>query len=309
MNVKNFDLNLLRVFAAIDTERNVSRAAAKIGLSQPAMSNALARLRKACDDPLFVRTPSGMEPSALAVEMAGTVHETLSRIERIFGGSGDFDPKRMARKFRLLMSDAGQLVVLPVLMQELARHAPAIAIEVAQIPRERFVESLQNGFADLAVSHLTSVQAGIHEERLFDDTYCCVAAPDHPFPTGRMTLQDFARAKHVMVSSGNAETYVDAVLAKRRLRREVVLTVAQYHLAIEIARSTSLVATVPRLSVQSSRDIRIMDLPFPVPKAQVRQFWHRRVNNDPANQWLRAFLHQALDKRKQMHGADHGRSG
>jgi DNA-binding transcriptional LysR family regulator len=299
MNVKNFDLNLLRVFAAVDVERNVSKAAARIGLSQPAMSNALARLRTAFDDPLFVRTTTGMEPTALAVQMATGVHDTLSRFERVIGGPSDFDPQRVNRRFRLLMTDAGQLVVLPALMKALSNTARGIAIEVVEIPRERFIESLQSGFADLAISHLTSSRAGIHEEALFDDTYCCVAATRHPSLCGKISLQQFVKAKHVTITSGNAETHVDRVLSKKRLGREVALTVTQYHIAIEAVRATSLIATVPLRSVQPTHDVQVLELPFEVPVAQIRQFWDRRVHTDPANQWLRNFLKTSLEDRKQ----------
>lgn len=290
MNTNNFDLNLLRVFAAIDAERNVSRAAAKIGLSQPAMSNSLARLRKACNDALFVRTPSGMEPTALALEMSGNVHDALTRLERVLGGPGDFDPQRVQRRFRLLMSDAGQMIVLPKLMQALAKDAPGVAIETVQLPRERFLEALQNGAADLAISHLTTLRAGIYQEALFDDTYCCVAALKHSYLREKITMQQFLKAKHVVISSGNAEVHIDRLLGKKKLTRDIGLTVSQYHVALEVVRGTSLVATVPRLSVGLLPALQVLELPFHVPKAQIRQLWHRRVHNDPANQWLRNFM-------------------
>lgn len=288
------DLNLLRVFAAVDAERNVSRAASKIGLTQPAMSNALSRLRRVCDDPLFVRTPSGMEPTALAIEMAGAVHEALAHFERAFGGPGEFDPQRVARRFRLLMSDAGQIVVLPTLMRALSRSAPGITIEAAQIPRELVVESLQNGSADIAISHLSSLRAGIYQEPLFDDSYCCVASAKHPALRGSITAQQFAGAKHVAIASGNAETLVERTLSKRRLTREIALIVTQYHIAIEVVRATRLIATVPLRSVRSRSDIQVMAHPLSIPKAQIRIFWHKRVHKDPANQWLRKFLRETL---------------
>ncbi len=288
------DLNLLRVFAAVDAERNVSRAASKIGLTQPAMSNALSRLRRVCDDPLFVRTPSGMEPTALALEMAAAVHEALAHFERAFGGPGEFNPQRVIRRFRVLMSDAGQIVVLPTLMRALSLSAPGITIEAVQIPREQVVESLQNGSADIAISHLSSLRAGIYQEPLFDDSYCCVASAKHPVLRGSISAQQFASAKHVAIASGNAEALVERTLSKKRLTRDIALIVTQYHIAIEVVRATRLVATVPLRSVRSRTDVQVMAHPLSIPKAQIRVFWHRRVHNDPANQWLRKFLRETL---------------
>jgi DNA-binding transcriptional LysR family regulator len=296
MNIKSFDLNLLRVFAAVDSERNVSRAAAQIGLSQPAMSNALSRLRKACNDPLFVRSPGGMEPTALALEMAGPVHEAIAQLERALGGPAKFDPERVNRTFRLLMSDAGQLVVLPALMKALALKAPGIAIEAIQVPREQYIQALENGFADLAISHLASFPAGLLQQPLFDDSYCCVASLQHPSLRGSISITQFATARHVVVASGNAEAHVERVLAGRKLKRDVSLSVTQYHIAIEAVRSTSLVATVPRLSVRPSDDVQVLNLPFDLPKAEVRLFWHRRVHKDPANKWFREFLTASTSK-------------
>jgi DNA-binding transcriptional LysR family regulator len=296
MNVKVFDLNLLRVFAAVDSERNVSRAAAQIGLSQPAMSNALSRLRKACNDPLFVRTPGGMEPTALALEMAGPVHEALAQLDRALGGSANFDPKRVNRTFRLVMSDAGQLVVLPALMEALAHNAPGIAIEAVQIPREQYVQALENGFADLAISHLTSFPPGLLQEPLFEDSYCCVASAQHPSFHGSISVAQFAAARHIVVASGNAEAHVERTFAGLKQKRDVALSVTQYHIAIEAVRPTSLIATVPRLSVRASDNVQVMDLPFEVPKAEVRLFWHRRVHKDPANKWLREFLTKSTNQ-------------
>jgi DNA-binding transcriptional LysR family regulator len=293
MNAKGIDLNLLRVFAAVDAERNVSKAAARLGLTQPAMSNALARLRKICGDPLFVRTPIGMEPTSMATDMAPAIHDGLLKFEKALDRPRAFNPTRVNRRFRLLMSDAGQLVVLPTLMRQLSLSAQGVTFEAIQMPREQFLDALQSGTADLAVSHLASMRAGIHAEALFEDTYCCVASQE-TF-RGPLTLQHFAKARHVAIASGNAEAHVDRMLAKKHLKRDIALTVTQYHIAIECVRATSLVATVPCRSVHQQLGVRILELPIALPKAQIRQYWHTRTNNDPANQWLRSFLRTSLN--------------
>jgi DNA-binding transcriptional LysR family regulator len=290
MNIRNFDLNLLRVFAAVERERSVSRAAVLVGLSQPAMSNALSRLRHACGDPLFVRTPAGMEPTALAIEMAVPVNDALDRLEQALGGAAAFRPDRLSRGFRLLMSDAGQRVVLPLLMNALAETAPEAVIEVVQLPREQYAEALQIGLADLAVGHLSTLRAGIHQQPLFSDSYVCIAAEAHPVLRGSLSLQQFVSARHVAIAAGSAEAQLERVLAGKRMKRKVALTVAQYHAAIDVVRSTALLATLPRRSVGTGQGIQVLDLPFGLSEARIRQFWHRRQHNDAANAWLRELL-------------------
>jgi DNA-binding transcriptional LysR family regulator len=298
MNAKNFDLNLLRVFAAVDQARNVSRASAMINLSQPAMSNALARLRKACKDPLFVRTSSGMEPTALALEMAPAVHEALAHLDRALGGPAEFSPGRAQRKFRILMSDAGQDVVLPLLLNSLATKAPGISIESVQMAREHYAETLEVGAADLALGSINSTRAGIYQQVLFHDSYCCVASAEHPVFRGTVTLKQFASARHVVIESGGAESAVQRSLEARHLERDIALSVSQYHTAIETVRHTSLIATVPLRSVGAGSGLQTMRLPVDVAPAQVKIMWHRRLHKDPANSWLRALLKEVFATEK-----------
>lgn len=290
MNIKTFDLNLLRVFAAIHAERNVSRAATVVGLSQPAVSNALLRLRRACDDPLFVRTGDGMAPTALADKMILPVRQALVHLEQALEQRTEFDPGRLDRTFRILTSDVGAAAVLPPLMKALAKEAPGVVLEALQIAHEQYAKALQEGKADLAIGHLPFLTSGFLQQRLFDDTYCCIASARHPQLRGEVRMSQFVAAQHVAIASGNADAQVDRELARRRRRRTVVLKVAEYHTAVEVVAATALIATVPRRAMQSARGLQTMPLPFALPPARVRQFWHSRADQDLANRWLRARL-------------------
>lgn len=287
MNVNAFDLNLLRVFAAMDRERNVSRAAAVVGLSQPAMSNALSRLRRACDDQLFIRTSNGMEPTPLARKMAGPVMDALTQVERALSVRQGFNPRTARATFRLLMTDVSQMAILPPLIDHVMAEAPGITIEVLQVPRERYAEALHVGEVDLAIGHISTARSGLYQRHLFDDTYCCVAALNHPTLKGSIDLPAFLDASHLTVATGNAEQLVRQALSGEGHSLKVVLRLPQYHTAIAVVRATRLIATIPRLALRNLTGVQVLDLPIELPAAEVRQFWHARNHTDAAHKWLR----------------------
>ncbi|MBN9428613.1 MAG: LysR family transcriptional regulator [Burkholderiales bacterium] len=294
MNIKTFDLNLLKVFAAIYKERNVSRAALAVGLSQPAVSNALQRLRRTCNDPLFVRVTGGVMPTALAEELAAPVEQAMLRLEQAFENRLGFDPRYAERRFRLLTSDVGERTLLPLLMRKLAAEAPGVCIEAAQIPHEQYRDVLQDGRADLAIGHLDFLKSGFHQQHLFDDSYCCVASKRHPRFRDRISLADFVAAQHVSVVSGNADGQVERELARLRLRRSISLQVTHYHTAVEVVASSTLIATIPRQALKETKGIRAFAMPLNLQTADVRQFWHRRMHHNPAHRWLRGLLFNLL---------------
>lgn len=290
MNIKGFDLNLLRVFAAVDSARNVSKAAAMIGLSQPAMSNALARLRKACDDQLFVRTPAGMAPTALAIEMSPAVREALAQMERALGGPAEFLPQRAHRRFRILMSDAGQSVIVPSLMNALTDKAPGITIESLQMPREHYAEILEMGGADVAIGSINTSRAGIHQQLLFNDSYCFIVRSDHPYLRNSLSFKQFASSRHIVVANGGAEELIQRAFDDRNAERVVALNVPQYHTAVETVRQTDLIAAIPSRLLGSDHGLQKLTPPIELPPAHVKMHWHRRFDGDPGNVWLRSLL-------------------
>lgn len=290
MNIKTFDLNLLRAFVAIYAERNVSRAARATGLSQPAMSNALLRLRKASSDVLFVRTTYGMEPTMLAEKLIGPVRQALTILQHSLEKSHGFDPRQSQRTFCILMSDAGESAILPRLMSAVLREAPNVRIEAVRCPNEQYSKVLQSGEADLAIGNLTFLKSGFYQQRLFGDPYCCIARKRHPFIDGSLPLQQYLQSQHVSIATGNADELVERVLSKRRVKRRVSVRVTHYRVAVDIVERTNLLATVPRNATHNARGIQVLPVPLKLPAADVRQFWHRRAHKDPAIQWLRGVL-------------------
>lgn len=288
MNIKNFDLNLLRVFVAVYEQRSVSRAAHVIGLSQPAMSNALLRLRRACNDRLFVRTRLGMEPTALADRLAGPMREALETIEAALGDSLGFDPAVSDRKFRLLMSDVGEAVILPRLSDALAQDAPGLTLYALRFQHDAYADALASGEADLAIGNLQFLKPAHYQQRLFTDRYFCVVRRGHPLAeAGDVDMSAYLAARHIATTVGNADTLVDAALSRLHVRRRVALSVTHYHVAATVAGQTDLVVVLPEHAIPVTDALHVMPLPFSVPPALVRQFWHRRFHDDPANRWLR----------------------
>jgi DNA-binding transcriptional LysR family regulator len=287
MNLHKLDLNLLPVFAALYRQRNVSRAANEVGLTQSAMSNALSRLRSSCDDPLFVRTRGGMVPTALADILAGPVLEALQTLENGFSQPFGFNAEHSERTFSLLMSDIGEAVVLPKLIQALYATTPGIKIQAIRLPRSEYAQAMESGTADLAVGNLDFLKAGYYQQRLFDDSYSCIARADHPVIAEALTLEQYLAAGHVFVKTGNTEPLVENALSQRHGRRNIRLEVAQYHIAAKVVAETDLIASVPQNTARGLANLKVFPLPFDMPTAEVRQFWHERNHHDPANQWLR----------------------
>lgn len=289
MNINTLDLNLLRVFNAVYSERNVSKAALTLGITQPAISNALVRLRRVCGDPLFVRTSKGMEPTTAAVEMSEPIRQAMEILKASFESSSTFNPLTAERRFKLLMSDAGETVILAKLMVILLNEAPHVQIETVQVSHDRYAQMLEDGLADLAFGNLPFLRAGFYQQKLFSDPYMCIANRSHEkVKNGVIKLADFAQASHIHVASGNADGLVDQAMARMRLARTMQLRLSNYHVAVEIVSKTSLLAAVPVKVITPA--VQAVTLPFKVPVAEVRQFWHRRVHHDEANRWLRGIL-------------------
>lgn len=287
MNPLNFDLNLLRVFVALYKTRKVSDAAQIMGLTQPAMSNALKRLRQHCNDPLFVRMGQEMVPTDLANAMAGPFHDAIKSIEQGLARSMPFDPSSSEHTFRILSSDVGERVILPPLMQRIHETAPRIRVVANQIAPAEYAQALKSGLADLAIGNLTFIQQGYYQQHLFDDNYVCITREGHPLGKEPVTLARYLACDHVMSKSGNADRLVDQELAKCQQRRVIKLEIAHYYGCATVVSQSDLIATVPKRVVEGIPRIQQLPLPLQIPAARVRQFWHRRSHQDPANQWLR----------------------
>lgn len=304
MDVEKLDLNLLRVFDALIEDGNLTRAGYRLGLSQPAMSHALARLRKRTGDSLFIRVPSGMEPTGYALRIAPSVREGLRLLEGAMEGEATFNPETCTRTFQILMSDIGELAYLPRLVRRLKDVAPSVDIRVLQLPRESYAEAFISGDADLAIGFLPGLRAGFYQQRLFTDSYVCVVREDHPRVRDSITLKQFVEESHVLIEPGGSRftsvaqptsttSLIEHYLAERGLARRFALRVPHFVVVPDIVQSTDLIATLPSYAIRHARPhagLKLLPLPLEVPSFEIRQFWHQRNHDDPANRWLRGLI-------------------
>jgi DNA-binding transcriptional LysR family regulator len=289
-----YDLNLLLVFEALMKERNVTSAASSIGLTQPTLSHALNRLRKTCGDPLFVRTPKGMQPTAAAEAMHEPIKQALTLIRGSLLQKQSFDPAHGSRLFKLLLTDIGTVTFLPGLIRHLEEHAPSVSIETSQISQDEYKDALQSGAVDLAIGQMPLMVSGFFQQRIFEDEFVCVVGAHHPRIRAAPSVEAYLAEKHVRVSvPGRQSSAVDQALNDQDLMRRVMVTVPQYLAILPILANSELMATVPFrvfLAMRRSDELRTYALPFSVPPVVVRQFWHERSHGDPGLVWLRSTI-------------------
>lgn len=302
--MEGVDLNLLRVFDALMEDGNLTRAGFRLGLSQPAMSHSLAKLRKITGNALFVRVPSGMQPTDLAVSMAPSVRDGIQLLESALETRAGFDPKACKKTFQILLSDIGELVYLPRLMNRLREEAPAVNVRALGLPREAYAEAFVNGEADLAIGHLPSLRGGFYQQRLFSDSYVCLVRKDHPRIKGHLTTSQFVSESHLLIEPGGSPTrsaslqtstttLFEHYLASQNLTRRIALRVPHFTVVSDILLSTELLATLPSYVVRHMPHrpgLQMLKLPFETPSFEIKQFWHTRNHDDTANRWLRGVV-------------------
>ena len=296
MDIKKVDLNLLIVFDALLRTRNVSRAAESLGMSQPATSSALARLRRLLDDPLFVRSSRGIVPTAYAEGLAVPLQEVLDRIRSEILERPKFDPATARRTFVLGLSDIGEFVFLPRILEYVNRAAPTVSLATANVVDEKALEPmLRAGEVDVAIGNFRDPgSALLYQQRLFGHSHVVVVRKDHPGIGDRITAQQYAKADHAVVHPGGlTELDFEEALQKQGIGRRVVLSAKAYLAVPAILRRSNLVFTVPYAIGATLTDfphVKMLPPPFPTPRANVRQYWHARFHHDPASQWIRGVV-------------------
>jgi DNA-binding transcriptional LysR family regulator len=294
MNITDLDLNLLRAFDAIATEGSVTVAGERIGLSQPAMSNALARLRTLFGDPLFVRTPRGMRPTPFAQQLERPVREALRLIQTALQQHAGFEPGSSGNTFRFHMSDIGEMVFLPGLLERVKRDAPGVRIEVVRIPVKDVHAALEAGELDLAVGFLPGLTTGMRQQPLFREHYVCMLRADHPVIGAKVSVKQFREAAHVLVSyTGTGHQVIEETIVAQGLSERIAVRVPHFLVVPMILARTDLVVIVPsRVAAVFSGlgNFKVLKLPLHMPSFEVRLHWHQRFHQDPANRWLRQVM-------------------
>lgn len=296
VHLSNVDLNLLVVFDALIAEGHATRAAERIGLTQPAVSHALNRLRALFGDPLFVRSPRGMVPTPLAQDIAASVRSILEQVEGILLGSRSFDSSSSTRQFTLGLSDYAAFVLLPCLTARLDREAPGVSLIVRNTSRSVGLAMLETGSVELIAGNFPDAPTHMREELLYEEDFICAVRGNHSSLTGTIDLERYLSLRHLQVSmKGNPRGYVDAVLAEKGLRRNVAVTVGHFLMAPMLVDASDLVATEPRrlfATLAGRLPLKLFPPPIDIPPFQVVQTWHARYDMDPGHQWLRSVLHE-----------------
>jgi len=289
MNLRSIDLNLLVALEALLTERHVTKAAARVGLSQPAMSNALGRLRAMFSDELLVRTATGMKPTPRASELLDPLRQVLRQVERVLESDSGFDPMTSDRLFTVRMSDILAYLLLPLLA---ARRPPGsgVGFNVLHLPPAVTVDALERDDVDVAVSMGLDHSNAIRAKKLMQDRMVCIMRKGHPAARRGLTFESFIAQEHMKVSISPTDLrFVDDVLAGLGHRRRIVLNVPHWLVAPQVLKKTDLVAVMPGYLAAAlmDSDLRMEEVPFKSAPFQWMMYWHRRYDQNRPNRWLR----------------------
>jgi DNA-binding transcriptional LysR family regulator len=299
--MRNLDLKDLEILDAVYKTRNVSQASDKVELSQPTISIRLGRLRKHFRDPLFVRTSVGMQPTPRADALIPAIQQALA----LFGGSlrqqDAFDPRTSDRKFRICMTDVGQFVTLPLVLDRMKFAAPSVRIEVLTLNADapRFLES---GDADTALGFTLDIPPGFYQQALVEDHFVCVVSRDHPRIGARMTRRQFATERQIdVVTKGTGHwLLLYKALEDAKISRRVAIRVPSFLGLAQIVAHSDLLALVPaRLGKIFAQEgnVRALAAPIKLPSYVVKHYWHERYHRDPGNIWLRSLIADVMRER------------
>ena len=292
------DLKLLQLFDLLYDARSVTRVAEQLGQSQPTISIWLARLREHLHDPLFIRTPGGMAPTPQADALIGPCREILEALRRFAAWEIAFDPATAQRRFRICMTDASHVTLLPRLLAHVRAQAPGVRLEAARIDGNT-ERALESGEADLAIGYVPWLSGGIYQQHLYEQDWVCVASRHHPRIRKRLSGKAYRSEAHVAISAGTGTELLDQALARERIERQVVLELPGFLGLGAIVQSTDLIATLPRHigeTLARASDIAIHPCPIPVDGFAVRQHWHARYHHEAGNRWLRSEVVQLFGR-------------
>lgn len=292
MDLHGIDLNLLVAFDALMAERSVTRAGTRIGRTQPAMSAALSRLRGLLKDELFIRGPTGLQPTPRALDLAEPLAHALAEIQRTLEFTQAFDPSTSSITFSVGLSDHPTFTILPRLLGVLREKAPGVTLRVRNFaPRDDAIGMLDAGEVDLAIGVPPSPTGRILSRPLFEERFVCIVRKEHPVAGQPLTLNTFLELSHLLVSPENERFgQVDAALAKRDLKRRLALTLPHMYAAPLLVARSDMIATLMRGVIIASgyeQELTILKPPLELEPVQFVLSWHRRNDVHPAQRWFR----------------------
>lgn len=304
MSLENIDLNLLVYLDVLLRERNVTRAATALGITQPAMSNGLRRLRDSFNDPLLVRTSEGMVPTERAQSLQPVLRQILSSVEQVIEPSSSFDASKSDRVFRIMTSDYGEATLLPRLLKRLRKEAPDIVLDILT-PSDMSFTEVEQGLVDLVINRFDTMPQSFHQKTLWQDSFSCLFAVDNPISSD-FRLETYLEAYHVWVSKTGMGAgmgispkdvkrlgWVDEALERRGHKRKIRVFTRHYQTAAHIAEQKGLIATIPtRAAMQQSRNPRLVvkKPPFEIPDFELKMAWSPLLQHNVAHQWLRNLI-------------------
>ncbi|CAG9185015.1 LysR family transcriptional regulator [Cupriavidus pampae] len=289
-----YDLNLLPVFIALMEERSVTRAAARLGMTQPALSNALNRLRETLRDPLFVRERYGIKPTQFAESIAPVVADTLAKLDDVILGQQHFDPATSVRQFHIAPNSYAEIVLIPKVVATLRSAAPGVKVALTPFGSDLAETGVISGTTDMALGRIVDPPDSLVIQHLMDDGLACVVRADHPEVGDTLSREQYEGLRHVNVlPPGRLRVGLFQALERQGLRRELAISVTHFLAVPEIIAATDYCATLPRLICnQIAKDSRLKVLPAPVDLGTfpVDIAWHVRYRQDPAHRWFRQVL-------------------
>ena len=297
IHVSGLDLNLLLLFHEAYSERSISRAALKLGITQSAVSHSLARLRRHFQDDLLVRSGGHMVPTPRAETLAMAVRELLDTLENRVLPLPQFEPHNAKKVFTLVMSDMGELVSLPPLMQALHRQAPGSSLHSLRLATSEIIAALESGRADLAIANVFEPQSNIYQQTLYQHDYAVMASASHPRLQQGLTLQGYLAERHIVADTGSDDYLRHTVLSPRGLQREVAATVGGLMTIPWLLESTDLLATVPTHLARVAGpkfNLQAFALPFAALPYAIKTYWHPRSNSDVAHRWFRGLVYDVM---------------
>lgn len=310
MNIAKVDLNLLVYLDVLLREGSVTKAANQLGITQPAMSNGLKRLRDLLKDPLLVRTSDGMTPTKRAIELQPTIREVLAKLESSIQPDVEFDPKTSNRTFRIMTSDYAESTLLLSLIGQLSSLAPNITLDLIT-PSDVTFHDVEQGKVDMAINRFEELPLSFHQKVVWYDSFSCVISSDHP-RADNFDLQQYLAGQHIWVSKtgfgvgvGIDPTevqklgWVDAELTKIGKQRDIRVFTRHYHAALQMAKAQNLIATLPTRAAQIFKDdpaIKIVAPPFDIPPIALKMAWSALLHHDAGHIWLRRLIGDVANK-------------
>ncbi len=296
MTLPKVDLNLFQVFDAVYQERNLTRAGRILHITQPAVSNALRRLREVFGDALFVRTPRGVAPTPVADTIAPRVREALNLLGTSVSEGEVFQPATSGKSFAVGMHDLDEAILAPRLMQRLGREAPGVSVECVEVARPDLESELAAGSLDLALDVPLFSVPQLCRQQVSTERYVCALRRDHPRASEPLTLERYLALEHIHVSSRRRGVgHVDMALEQLGLERRIRLRMRSYVAAPQVVATTDLALTIPR-ALAVRHELALLELPFSVDRLDQFLYWHRSADRDRANTWLRTVLLDLLSE-------------